>query len=57
VKGAIDKVNGKGGLSNNRQSHTTTESMLTFNRTFNKIHSLNAVAAVTYEKEYSVLKQ
>jgi len=49
-EGAIDKVNGKGGLSNNRQSHTTTESMLTFNRTFNKIHSLNAVAAVTYEK-------
>jgi len=48
-EGAIDKVNGKGGLSNSRQSHTTTESMLTYNQTFNKIHSLNAVAAVTYE--------
>lgn len=48
-EGAIDKVNGKGGLSDNRQSHTVTESMLTYNRIFGKIHNLNAVAAVTYE--------
>jgi len=48
-EGAIDKVNGKGGLSDNRQAHTVTESMLTYNRIFGKIHNLNAVAAVTYE--------
>lgn len=48
-EGAKDKVNGKGGLSDNRQSHTVTESMLTFNRVFGNIHNLNAVAAVTYE--------
>lgn len=48
-EGAIDKVNGKGGLSDNRQSNIVTESMLTYNRIFGKIHNLNAVAAVTYE--------
>lgn len=52
-EGAIDKVNGKGGLSDNRQSHTVTESMLTFNRVLGKIHNLNAVAAVTYEHRVS----
>lgn len=52
-EGAKDKVNGKGGLSNNRQSHTVTESMLTFNRVLGEIHNLNAVAAVTYEQRES----
>lgn len=52
-EGAIDKVNGNGGLSNNRQSNVVTESMLTYNRIFGKIHNLNAVAAVTYEHRVS----
>ncbi|WP_029904970.1 TonB-dependent receptor [Prevotella sp. 10(H)] len=48
-EGSVDKVNGRGGFSDNKRSHITTESMLTYNNTFNKIHNLNAVVAMTYE--------
>jgi TonB-linked SusC/RagA family outer membrane protein len=43
-------VGGRGGYSDNKQSNFTSESILTFNMSFNKIHQLNAVAAVTAEQ-------
>ncbi len=49
-EGRLGTTNGRGGWSDNRRSHTTTESMLTFNKVFNKIHSLNVVGAVTSEQ-------
>lgn len=43
-------VGGYGGWANTKNSHMTSESMLTFNNTFNKIHNINAVAAFTAER-------
>lgn len=41
---------GLAGKSDNWNTHLTSESMLTFDKTFNKIHRINAVAALTYER-------
>lgn len=41
---------GRAGQADNWNNHTTAESMLTFNKSFNEIHRLNAVAAFTYER-------
>lgn len=49
-EGQEGTINGRGGYSDNKQSGLTTESMLTFNKTFNKIHQLNAVVATTAER-------
>lgn len=49
-EGQEGTVNGRGGYSDNKQSSFTSESMLTFNKTFNKIHQLNAVVAFTAEQ-------
>jgi TonB-linked SusC/RagA family outer membrane protein len=55
-EGIAGTVNGRGGYSDNRQSSFTSESMLTFNRTFNKIHQLNAVVAFTAEQSKQTAK-
>ncbi len=41
--------NGVAGLANNRWQGVTSESILTFNKVINEIHSLNVVAGFTYE--------
>ena len=41
---------GRAGKADNWNTHITAESMLTFNKTFNDIHRINAVAAFTYER-------
>lgn len=43
-------TNGLGGQSDNWYSSFTSESLLTFNHTFNKKHTLGAVAGITYEQ-------
>jgi TonB-linked SusC/RagA family outer membrane protein len=45
-----EPANGVAGQSDNWWQGTTAESILTFNKTFGKIHSLNAVAGFTYEE-------
>lgn len=42
--------NGRGGQSDNWYQNTAAESILTFDKTYNKVHSLNAVAGFTYEQ-------
>lgn len=42
--------NGRAGKSDNFWQGLTAESLLTFDKSFNKIHRLNAVAGFTYEK-------
>jgi TonB-linked SusC/RagA family outer membrane protein len=49
-EGKAPGINGRGGWSDNGGSYMTSESMLTFNKTFNTIHSLNAVVAFTVEE-------
>ncbi len=43
-------VGGYGGWTNTKNTHMTSESMLTFYKTFNKIHNINAVVAFTAER-------
>lgn len=43
-------VNGRAGQSDNWWQGTTSESILTFDKTFNKVHSLNVVGGFTYEQ-------
>lgn len=55
-EGRKETTNGRGGWSTNKRSHRTLESILTFNKTINKIHSINAMTAVTTERsDYSEL--
>ena len=49
-EGKAPGINGRGGWADNNGSYFTSESMLTFNKTFNKFHSLNAVVAFTLEQ-------
>lgn len=49
-EGYAPTVNGRGGYSDNSQRNLTEESMLTYAKVFNKIHSLNVVGAVTFEQ-------
>lgn len=43
-------VNGKAGQSDNWWSGITSESIVTFDKVFNNIHALNAMAGITFEK-------
>ena len=45
-------ANGRAGRSDNFWQNVTAESVLTFDKTFNKIHRLNAVVGFTYEKSH-----
>lgn len=45
-----EPTNGLAGQSDNWWRGTTAESILTFNKIFNNIHSINAVGAFTYEE-------
>ncbi|WP_462353377.1 SusC/RagA family TonB-linked outer membrane protein [Alistipes timonensis] len=49
-EGFAPTINGRGGYSDNVQRNLTEESMLTYANTFNKIHNLNIVGAVTFEQ-------
>ena len=42
--------NGRAGKSDNFWQNLTAESLVTFDKTFNKLHHLNVVAGFTYEK-------
>lgn len=48
-EGQAPTINGKAGQSDNWYSNITSESLLTLDKTFNKIHSINAVVGFTYE--------
>jgi len=49
IAGGVSPTNGYGIQADNFYTSFTTESMLTFNKTFQQIHHLDAVAAWSYE--------
>lgn len=48
-EGQAPTINGKAGQGDNWYSNVTSESLLSFDKTFANIHSINAVLGVTYE--------
>ncbi|OOQ57230.1 SusC/RagA family protein [Mucilaginibacter pedocola] len=48
-EGQAPTINGRAGQSDDWYSNIVTESLLTFNKTLGKIHSLNAVVGFTHE--------
>lgn len=49
-EGQAPSINGKAGQSDNWYSNVTSESLVTVDKTFNDIHTINTVIGFTYEK-------